>query len=191
MDRRLLAAFTALSLLSSGAFGQPAPGDQVEIGRGENREADLAARVTDAEQFVGIASTGDQFEIQSSQIALQKAQNPDIKAFAQMMVTDHTNSSQKLAEVIKAAKIPIVPSNAIDPSSAEKMDDVRTATTDQFDRIYLRWQIQAHQVSVALFTNYSQSGDNAPLKQFAAELLPTLQAHLSRAEQLNAAMLKK
>ena len=186
MDRRLVAAFAAFAILTSGAVAQTAPDAQVEIGRGENREAELAGRVADAEQFIGIAEVGNQFEIQSSQIALEKAQSAEVKAFAQMMITDHTAASQKLAAVIEAANIPVVPPNNIDTGSAEKMEDIQTVTTDQFDRMYLRWQIQSHQVSVALFTSYAENGDNEQLKQFAAEMLPSLQAHLDHAGQLNA-----
>jgi len=187
MNRQLLAAFTALSLLSSGAIAQTAaPQGQVEIGRGENREAELASHVTDAEQFIGIAGVGNLFEIQSSQTALEKAQSADIKAFAQMMITDHTQANEQLAAVIQQADISVVPPNGIDAASAEKMEDIQTVTTDQFDRKYLRWQIQTHQASVALFTSYAQGGDNEQLKQFAAEMLPKLQAHLTRAVELNA-----
>jgi len=188
MNRRVVAAFAALTFLTNGALAQTAPEATVEIGRGENREADLAGRVADAEQFIGIAGVGDQFEIQSSQIALEKSQNAEIKAFAQMMITDHTAAAEKMAAVIGQANIPVVPPNNIDTAAAEKMEDIQTVTTDQFDQVYLRWQIQSHQVSVALFTNYAQNGDNEQLKQFAAEMLPALQAHADHALRLNAAM---
>lgn len=54
----------------------------------------------------------------------------------------------------------------------------------EFDRMYIQQQVQAHQKAVDLFTAYSQNGDQAELKQWAARTLPALQQHLQRAQQL-------
>lgn len=174
MLKRLHIVALATVLALGAAFAQ----EQVDIGRGENREADLAMRVADAEQFVGIAGVGNNFEIQSSQVALERSQNADVRAFAEMMIADHTAMGEALAEAVSAAGLPFAPPNDIDTGHAEKMDDIRTITADQFDRTYLRWQIQVHQVAVALFSGYSQNGDNEQLRQFAATGLPKVQAHL-------------
>lgn len=179
----VLAALAALIL-----SGTPLAQDQVDVGRGENREADLAQSITDAEQFVGIAGVGNNFEIQSSQIALEKAQNSEVRAFAEMMIAEHTAMNEKLLAAMTEAALPFAPPNDIDQSSAEKMDDIRTITADQFDRTYLRWQIQTHQVSEALFAAYAEGGDNEVLKRFAAEGLPAIQQHLVRLQELNAAL---
>src|SRR3978361_1005602 len=49
-----------------------------------------------AMQFRAKASSSDAFEVLSSKIALTHATNPDLKAFAQMMIDDHTKSTDRL-----------------------------------------------------------------------------------------------
>ena len=44
--------------------------------------------------YMAQAGSADQFEIQSGQLALQASQNPAIRNFANMIVADHTRSTQ-------------------------------------------------------------------------------------------------
>jgi uncharacterized protein (DUF305 family) len=54
--------------------------------------------------------------------------------------------------------------------------------------MYIHSAIDEHQAAVQLFTTESQSGDNADLKRFAAETLPTIQHHLQMAQSMEADM---
>jgi putative membrane protein len=54
----------------------------------------------------------------------------------------------------------------------------------EFDRVFAQQQLQSHQTAVELFRAYAQSGDNAQLKQWAAQTLPSLEEHLRQAQQL-------
>ncbi len=58
-----------------------------------------------AQNFVQKASAGDQFELMTSRLALQKAQSADVKSFAQRMVDDHTMNAQELASVASQSGI--------------------------------------------------------------------------------------
>jgi len=40
--------------------------------------------------YVNMAAASDLFEIRSSQLALSKAQSPEVREFAQMLVTHHS-----------------------------------------------------------------------------------------------------
>lgn len=44
--------------------------------------------------------------------------------------------------------------------------------------------MKAHKGAVQLFQGYARNGDNAPLRQFASNALPTLQKHLQRLQEL-------
>lgn len=48
------------------------------------------------QQFVQKAAQSDITEIKTSQLALQRSHNPQVKQFAQMMIREHTQSSSKL-----------------------------------------------------------------------------------------------
>jgi putative membrane protein len=46
-------------------------------------------------------------------------------------------------------------------------------------------QREAHEQAVALFEQYSRSGDNADLKAWALKTLPHLKEHLAMAKRLS------
>jgi putative membrane protein len=49
-----------------------------------------------APNYLSTAGSSDQFEIQSGQLAQTMSQNPGVRQIGQMLVTDHTNSTQQL-----------------------------------------------------------------------------------------------
>ena len=51
------------------------------------------AESNDDKKFLAMAAQSDQNEIALSQLAEQKATNPAVKAFAEKMVTEHTQMS--------------------------------------------------------------------------------------------------
>ena len=55
-----------------------------------------------AQDFVNQAASGGLFEVQSSELALQRSQNADVQQFANQMITDHTANNQELMAAAKA-----------------------------------------------------------------------------------------
>src|SRR3712207_8417473 len=49
---------------------------------------------TERGAYVRMAAASDLFEIQSSQLALQNAQRPEVRQFAQMLITHHTQTTR-------------------------------------------------------------------------------------------------
>ena len=130
---------------------------------------------------VGIANT---FEIQSSQLALQKTGNADVKQFAQQMINDHTKAGAKLAGITKDDKLPAPPTQ-LDSKHKKIMGSLQEKSGASFDRAYIQAQTKAHHEAVNLFAKYGRSGENPDLKQFASTTLPTLQSHLQHVERLS------
>jgi putative membrane protein len=54
---------------------------------------------------------------------------------------------------------------------------------DHFDRAYMSAMVKYHRQDVAAFTREASSGGNEEIKPFASNTLPTLEEHLSLAEQ--------
>jgi putative membrane protein len=142
-----------------------------------------------AHAFIEKATIGGQFEISSSRLALSNSQNADIKNFAQEMVDDHTQIGSKLKSVV-AAENPDrkQPTIALDPTHRDMLNKLNTARGDDFDRLYVRDQIEAHKEAVDLFRDYSDDGADDALKAFATQTLPTLQAHQSHILDLQKSM---
>lgn len=154
------------------------------------------AEVATAEEFLRLAAMSDRFEIASSRLVGEKSQNAQVKEFAQHMIRDHEKTSRELMQHQPHATgagtstppqgtAPGSPrQDGLDQQHAALLQQLQQASGAEFDRLYIRQQVMAHQQAVDLFRNYSQSGDNAQLKQWAAQTLPALEQHLQMAQRL-------
>ena len=137
--------------------------------------------------YVAQAASSDQFEIQSGQLALQASQNPSVQQFANMLISDHTQTSQNLLAAATAAHVPPPPPGLLPPQQA-MLDQLRSAGTGYaFDQAFQQAQIQAHQQALALHQNYAASGDLPPLRAVATSAVPIIQRHLAMAQSLQLA----
>jgi putative membrane protein len=143
-------------------------------------------RAPDTENFLTTAATAGQFEIEASRIAASKATNQDVKAFAEQMISDHQAAAQKLsAAAIESGRMP--PTTGMHDQQKRKLEELRLSSGQDFDKLYVDQQLEAHEEAVALFTDYTKSNTDAgPISRFARETLPTLETHLSHARGLKA-----
>ncbi len=132
--------------------------------------------------FVRDASVNNLFEITSSEMAVQRSQNAEVRQFAQRMIDDHTAAGNQLKAITSAPNSGLAqPETALDSRHQKMIDDLTTA--QDFDRRYIDQQAQAHDTAINLFNDYAKNGKNDALKRFAADTLPVLQDH---AQRLNA-----
>lgn len=143
-----------------------------------------AAQEMSPQDFVTEAASGGMFEVQSSELALERAQGDEVKAFAQMMITDHTANNEELKAAAEAAGV-TVPTE-IAGAAAENMEAVQAAEGEGFDAVYAERQVAQHEAAVQLYEGYAQSGMDEALKAYAEKSLPALQQHLEQAQGLAA-----
>jgi putative membrane protein len=136
-----------------------------------------AAPAASTASFLNSVAAGNQFEIDSSKLALSRSKSDAVKRFAQRMVDDHTEAAGKFKIAVTEAKL-TPPSEKLDAKHQAVFDSLTAANDASFDKLYIDAQYKAHVETVDLFKAYAKGGDNARMKQFANELLPTLQAHL-------------
>ena len=131
-----------------------------------------------AGEFVQKASIGGMFEVQESQLALQKSTNTDVKGFAQHMIDDHTAANNTLKSTAEQAGFGSSVATALDSKHQKMFDKLSKEDAGKdFDKQYVDDQKKAHKEAVSLFKKYGDKGDNAALKSFASTTEPTLQAH--------------
>jgi putative membrane protein len=134
--------------------------------------------------YVTMAAASDLFEIQSSQLALSRAQRQEVRDFAQMLVTHHTQTTQQLTTAAQAAGMS-PPAPTLMPMQARMMEELQQASGANFDRVYMRQQVPAHEMALALHSNYAARGDTPALQAVAGAAVPIVQQHLDRARQLD------
>lgn len=141
------------------------------------------AMAATSNSFVDNAAEGGITEIEAGKLALQKSSSADVKTFAQHMVTEHTKANQELANLAKKLDIEVPDDAALTDKAKKAILEMRD---ESFDEAYANNQVAAHEKTVELFKKESVSSDNAELKAFATKTLPTLEAHLKAAKDLQA-----
>jgi putative membrane protein len=137
--------------------------------------------------FLAHAASGDQFEIQSSRLALQASGNAAVRNYANMMIADHLRMSQAMAAAAQSAGI-APPPPVLLPEQQAALDQLRTAGTGpNFDMAFRQAQITAHQQALGLMQTYAVSGDVPALRTAAQQAIPAIQMHLHQAQLLNVA----
>ncbi len=66
------------------------------------------------------------------------------------------------------------------------MDRLKALKGKAFDEAYIAAQASGHQQTLDALKAYATTGEVAPLKSFASELIPTVTAHLNMAKGLKA-----
>ena len=145
-----------------------------------------AATVPSTEAFVKTAAAANQFEIDSSKLALTKTKNKKIRAFAKHMIKDHTKIGKGFVAALGKANTGIVPAPGIGPDLTKVMADLGAKSGADFDAAYLAAQTQGHKDAVGLFGGYAKGGDNAVMQAFAKKTLPIIEMHLQMCYDLAA-----
>lgn len=142
-----------------------------------------AAVPTDANGFMMRAAEGGMAEVEAGKMAAAKAQNAEVKQFAQQMTAEHTRANNEL-KTLASKKTVTLPTalNAEHQAMAQKLTALSGA---EFDKEYMRGQVEDHEKTVALFQAQADGGTDAEAKAFAAKLLPNLKMHLEMARKIN------
>ena len=141
-----------------------------------------------AQEFVTMAASSDMFEIQSSTIALEKAQSDEVKEFAQQMIDDHTKASTQLKAAVEASGDDLEVPETMMEKHQQQVEALNDASGSEFDAAYIEAQTAAHQEAVALMTAYAEGGDEAQLKAHAEMAQPIVKMHLEHVEELDGKM---
>lgn len=145
---------------------------------------DSAAAAMPAADYVTQAAASDMFEIRSSELAADKAESAEVKELAQMLITDHTRSSNELKTIAASMQPQLDVPAALPAAMQSQIDQLEGASGAEFDRLYATQQVQAHQQALDLHRRYAEAGDAAQLKTFAERTAGVIEGHLERAQQL-------
>ncbi|MFP5246555.1 MAG: DUF4142 domain-containing protein [Thermoanaerobaculia bacterium] len=122
-------------------------------------------------------------EIEMGKLAKEKGTSADVKAFGDLMVTDHTQLGLNYEPIASAQGLPIA--TKLNPQFQAEYDHLKSLSGAAFDKSYAQHAVQDHQGAVTLFTTESQSGQDPQLKAFATQSLPIIQEHLRLATELD------
>ncbi|WP_267395745.1 MULTISPECIES: DUF4142 domain-containing protein [unclassified Sphingomonas] len=136
------------------------------------------AQVMTPADYVKTASASDLYERQSAQIVLQTTASPDVRAFAEMMMSAHAQSTADVKAAAMKSKVAAAPP-MLSPLQAEMIAQLRDETSDSRDAAYIAQQKAAHNQALNVQQAYAMDGTVPTLKAAAARIVPIVQSHIA------------
>jgi putative membrane protein len=136
------------------------------------------------QSFATQATVIGKAEIELGQLAVQKSEDKNVRAFAQRMVKDHQAADAKLKKIAgdESLKLP----QSLDAEHEALKAKLSGLQGEAFDREYAKAMAKGHDKAVALFESASKAQQMpSELKEFAASTLPTLKEHMEMAHELH------
>jgi putative membrane protein len=124
--------------------------------------------------YVAAASSIDLYEMKSAELALQRAQDPANRAFAERALNAHRGTSAQLSYA--GRRLNLLPSASLNPDH-QAMFDALAATSD-FDNTYRAQQGIVVEEGVRLHGNFARSGDSPTLRPIAENAENVMRANL-------------
>ncbi len=145
----------------------------------------VTSKPTEAD-FWNKAAEGGMAEVELSKLAATKATNPDVKKFAQKMVTDHTKANGELKTL--AGKFNVTLPAELSSTHKSALEKLKGLSGAEFDKAYVDAMVGDHNDAVNLFQSEAEGGATEELKAWAAKTLPTLKEHQTMIKDIQSKM---
>jgi len=166
----------------------------------------------DAKDFLSHVATVDQLEIQLGKLAVTRGTSSEVRKFGQMMIDDHTSSTDKLVTLEKDLKLDTP--RELDDKHKDVREDLAKRSGSDFDREYANAMVDGHKDlldqlesridkkgldqwkdemkgktripagGVAVLPDKSDNKTTMRINQFAASIYPAVYTHLEAAKAL-------
>ncbi len=173
---------------TSGAIGTPA-GDTAAVGMENDSVAGQSAEgggLSDG-NIVALLDEANKADSAAGAVAVGKATDPEVKAYAQLMMSEHHAlrvQGQRIAKQLNLTPQP-PPNDPVRPAAEQEMEVLRsTPKGPQFDRTYIDQEIAIHKAVIDLAGQARAAAQNDELKKLIDQASPFLQKHLERAEEI-------
>jgi putative membrane protein len=157
----------------------------------DQKAAAAAAGPTDP-QIAAIVVTANTVDIDAGKFAKNKTKDPEIKKFAQQMITDHTAVNKSAVDLV--TKLKVTPeendtSRALKKGGDDNLAALKDLKGKEFDKAYVDHEVTYHQsVLDAIDNTLVPNAKNAELKALLEKVRPSIAAHLDHAKHIQSTM---
>ncbi len=125
--------------------------------------------------FIRQAMAANIFEIQSSQIAVQKSSDPYVVEYAKEMITDHQMALEELKTIAANANVTV--SGALPSDLEHSIMHLQNQGGDTFNAAFENAQMNGHSGALVIFKDEIANGHDEAVKSYAVKNLATIQLH--------------
>ena len=154
-----------------------------------------SAQAPNDAQIASIVVTANQVDIDAGKLAAATTANAEVKAFANMMVTDHTGVNKSAVDLV--TKLKVTPednptSKSLQDGGEKNVAHLKTLKGAAFDKAYVDHEVAYHQqVLDAVDKVLIPNAKNAELKALLVKVRPAFVAHLDHAKHVQSALAGK
>jgi putative membrane protein len=140
-------------------------------------------------KIAGVASVSNMSEIQPSQLALTKAQHPQVRQYAQRMIDEHTRLEAGMQAMLKQKGV-TAEHNGHSYQKQQNLGpmtrELNAASGRDFDRLYMSHQVASHMSTLhALDTTLIPQATDAQMKaMLQSQVRPAVAQHYQEALRL-------
>ena len=155
--------------------------------------AAFAQSINDA-QIASIVVTANQVDVDAGKLAASKAADPEVKKFANLMVTDHTGVNKQAVALV--TKLKVTPqdndtSKSLKAGGDKNLETLKGLSGPAFDKAYVDHEVAYHQAVLdAVDKTLIPNAQNAELKALLVKVRPAFVAHLEHAKHVQASLKK-
>ena len=146
-----------------------------------------AQGINDAE-IAAIVVTANQVDIDAGKLALSRSSNDKVRAFAQLMIIDHSGVNKAATELITRLKVTpqeSPTSQRLKATGEMNLTHLKALTGAAFDHLYIDREFLYHQQVIdALDKTLIPGATNAELKASLIKVRPAFVAHRDHAKSL-------
>lgn len=133
-------------------------------------------------KFIEEAAEGGMAEVEMGRLGAEKAQNAEVKQFAQKILQDHQQANEELMKIAEQKGVTL--EKEVSKKNQRMMEHMRGLSGAEFDRMYVEHMVKDHEKDIKEFEKAANKGKDAEVKNFAQQTLPKLREHLQTAQSL-------
>ncbi len=134
------------------------------------------------QKFLRKAVEGSLTEISSARHVVQAGSNPEVKSYANELLTDHTKAHEELQKLAqqKGMNLPA----EITGDQKDTVHDMTKLAGAQLDKKYAKEMVDDHEKDVKEFRDAAKDVKDPDLRAWAQKQIPILENHLTKAKLL-------
>lgn len=154
-------------------------------------QGSLAQAMSEA-QITKMMKEVNEAEIDAAKLANRKAQNEQVKVYAEKMIQEHKKSEKEIKKVAKSAKIGMDRSEEMKQmklDAKKNLSILKDTEASQFDKAYMTSQLQMHQQVLDNINNKFLPAATSPeLKAYLEQTKAYIENHLNEARNIQSTL---
>lgn len=146
------------------------------------KSASAHGSATDKTSIIKNAAKMNLATTKFAELASQKAQNQELKQFAQTLQQDHQKAQQDLEKIAQKHSITLPAS--VDEKCQQEISKLQALNGQEFDREFAKGSIEGHAMAVAHLQQASSSTTETDLRQYTQQLLSKVKEHQRKGREI-------